>query len=112
MLTVTVNVVVPSVAPTVNGVSAVVRIRDVTYADASELVAESRRVVDVAPDMAPITFSIDVPDEKLSDDLTLNLEAHIDLDGSGNFSTGDLVSMKPHRILPDTHDIEVPVSVV
>lgn len=112
MSTVNGKIIVSSKAPTVSAVRVVVRIRDVTYPDTPELVEEIQMVRNVAPDMPPIDFSIGVPDDKLSDKVNLNLEVHIDLDGSGNFSPGDLVSMKSHRILPDTRDIDVPVSVV
>ena len=111
MSTVQGKIIVPSNAPTVSAVRAVVRIRDVTFSDASELVREVQSVENVQPSV-PIDFNIDVPDDKLSDKVNLNLEVHIDLDGSGFFSPGDLVSMEPHRILPDTRDVNVPVSLV
>lgn len=112
MSTVTGRIVLPSQAPTVSATRAAVRIRDVTYADTAELVAELLMVVDVAPGKPPIPFSIEVPDGRLSGGLTLNLEVHIDIDGSGYFSPGDLVSMKHHRILANTRDVEVPMSLV
>jgi len=109
--TVSGKIIIPSKAPKVSATRAAVRVRDVTYSDSAELVAERVTVVDVAPGV-PIDFSIDVPDDRLSDRVTLNLEVHIDLDGSGYFSPGDLVSMHPHRILPTTHQVDVPVSLV
>ncbi|MGH3912129.1 MAG: hypothetical protein ACRDTC_01755 [Pseudonocardiaceae bacterium] len=111
MSTVEGNIVIPSQAHTVNAARAAVRIRDITYSDAPELISERLMVIDVAPG-TPVPFSIDVPDNRFSGTPTLNLEVHIDLDGSGNFSPGDLVSMQPHRILPDTRRIDVPVSLV
>lgn len=111
MSTVTGKIVVPSKAPRVSATRAAVRIRDVTYSDSAELVAERLMVVDVAPGV-PIKFSIDVPDDKFSGGARLNLEVHIDLDGSGFFSPGDLVSRQPHRILPGTNNVDVPVSLV
>lgn len=111
MSTVTGKIIVPSKAPKVSATRAAVRVRDVTYADSAELVAERTMVVNVAPGV-PIDFRIDVPDDKMSAGLTLNLEVHIDLDGSGYFSPGDLVSRERHRILANTHHVDVPVSLV
>ncbi len=111
MSTVQGNIIVPPKAPTVSAVRTVVRIRDVTFSDTSKLVNEVQIVSDVEPGK-PISFKIDVPDDKLSDKVNLNLEVHIDLDGNGFFSPGDLVSLEPHRILADTREVNVPVSLV
>lgn len=112
MSIVTGRIVIPSKAPTVRATRTVVRVRDVTRCGSlAAPVAEIRMVVDVAPDKE-IRFSIDVPDDKRSDKIRLNLEVHVDLDGSGHFSPGDLVSMKPCRVLPGTRDLDVPVSMV
>ena len=50
----------------------------------------------------------------MADGLMPSVEVHIDLDGSGYFSRGDLISMEPHWVLPTTPDapIDVPVSVI
>lgn len=112
MRTVTGKILIPEQASVLKAVHAVVRVRDVSRSDSRAApVAESRMVVDVAPEKE-IRFRIDVPDDKLSGKVKLNLEVHIDLDGSGYFSPGDLVSMQPHRILPDTREVDVPVSLI
>lgn len=107
------SIVIPPDAPAVSATRVTVRVRDLAYSDASErpLIAESSTIVTVAPD-ARIDFSVDVPDGRLPEGSTPNVEVHIDLDGSGYFSPGDLVSMEPHWILPDTRDVNVPVSLV
>ncbi len=109
------SIVVPPDAPTVRAVQAVVRIRDLAYSDAPQrpVVAESSMIVNVAPETR-VDFSVDVPDGRVADGLTPNVEVHIDLDGSGYFSRGDLVSMEPHWVLPATPDapIDIPVSVI
>ncbi|MDQ3151501.1 MAG: M12 family metallopeptidase [Actinomycetota bacterium] len=108
------SIIVPPDAPTV-AVRAVVRVRDLAYSDAPErrVVAGSSMLVNVAPD-ARIDFSVDVPDGTVADGLTPSVEVHIDLDGSGYFSRGDLISKEPHWVLPTTPDapIDVPVSVI
>lgn len=113
MRTVTGRIVVPPEAPRVSATLARVRVRDLTYsAIPVKPVVEIRMVVEVAPE-ADIEFSIDLPDG-LSADPRLDLEVHIDLDGSGYFSPGDLVSMQLCPVLPATPaaPIEVLVSMV
>jgi hypothetical protein len=109
------SIVIPSDAATVKKASAVVRIRELAYSDAPDryVVAESAMTVDVAPN-ARIDFSIDVPNGAVPEGLMPSVEVHIDLDGSGYFSRGDLISMEPHWVLPTTPDapIDVPVSVI
>jgi len=112
MRTVTGRIVVPPEAPRVSATLARVRVRDITYsAIPLTPVVEIRMLVEVAPE-ADIEFSIDLPDG-LSTGPRLDLEVHIDLDGSGYFSPGDLVSMQLCPVLPATPaaPIDVPVSV-
>ncbi len=109
------SIVLPPEAPTVSATRATVRVRDLTYSDAPErrLVAEHSMIVNVAPE-ARIGFSFDVPEGRVPAASTPSVEVHIDLDGSGYFSPGDLVSMAPHWLFLATPDspIDVPVSVV
>lgn len=113
--TVSGSIVVPSEAPTVRETRARVRVRDLTYSDAPErpLVAENNIIVTVAPD-ARIDFSVDVPEGRVPEDSTPSIEVHIDIDGSGYFSPGDLVSMAPYWLFMATPDapIDIPVSVI
>jgi hypothetical protein len=101
------ELVLPGTAPTVGGAHALLLVRDVTLADAPAPtpVAENDLTVDLAPD-AHIGFTIDVPDAALDrvgqNKMALNLEVHIDLDGSGDFSRGDLVSLTAQPIGPET----------
>jgi hypothetical protein len=113
------ELVLPGTAPAVPGAHALLRVRDVTLADAPAPVPVSERdlVVDLAPD-AHLGFTIDVPDEALDkvaqNKMALNLEVHIDLDGSGSFSRGDLVSLQAQPILADTpgRPLTVPLETV
>jgi hypothetical protein len=95
---------------------AVVCVRDIAFSDAPRTrpVAQTNMTVDVAPD-AHIGFRVTVPDSALNDkDMALNLEVHIDLDGSGTFSRGDLVSLKAQPIGANTPGtpLVVPLDVV
>jgi hypothetical protein len=107
MATVSGELVVPAGALTVSAAQIRVQIRDITFSDAPAVqpVKEKVLVADVAPG-AQIAFDIDVPDDALDrvahGKMELNLEVHVDLDGSGNFSSGDLVSMQAQPIGPDS----------
>ena len=109
------SIVVPPDATRIRAARATVRVRDLAYSDAPERrpVAESSTIVDVTPD-ARIDFTVDVPDGRLPEGSTPSVEVHIDVDGSGYFSPGDLVSMEPHWLFLATpgSPIDVPVSVV
>ncbi len=109
------SILVPPDATRIRAARAVVRVRDLAYSDAPErrVVASSSMIVNVAPDV-PIGFSVDVPDGRVANGLTPSVEVHIDLDGSGYFSPGDLVSMDPHWLFLATpgSPLDVPVSVV
>lgn len=114
MSTVTGTIVVPDPAPTVAATRAVVRIREVTWSDAAPAeVAAAEMVVDVAPG-ARIPFSLDVTNVDTSGGRSFNLDVHIDLDGSGVFSPGDLISMDLHPVLGEaaSADVVVPVSLI
>jgi inner membrane protein involved in colicin E2 resistance len=116
MSTVTGNLALPADSPTSSGARAAVVVRDITFSDAPAAtpVAQSDLTVDVAPG-AHIPFSVEVPqgalDRVATNKLALNLEVHIDLDGDGTFSAGDLVSLKAQPIGPETPGtpLEVPL---
>jgi hypothetical protein len=119
MTAVTGTLVLPADAPSVDGVRAVLRVRDITFSDAPEQapVAEKEMLVDLAPG-AWVGFEIDVPQESLDragrNECELNLEVHVDRDGDGVFTAGDLVSMQARPIGPDTPGapLEVPLVTV
>lgn len=112
---VTGRILLPAQAPTVTGMRATVRVRDLSYSDAPQraLLAGHSTMVDVSPE-ARIDFSIEIPAGSVLAGSTPSLEVHIDLDGNGYFSPGDLVSMAPHWLLLMTPGVpvDVPVSVV
>lgn len=110
---------IPGNAPTVDA-QCTLTVRDVTHSDASvaEPVAQTSLFVRVDPQGAPPEFSIDVPEAVLEEveqgKKALNLEVHVDVDGSGLFSPGDLVSMQAQPIGPSSvgTELHVPLTVV
>jgi uncharacterized lipoprotein YbaY len=78
----------------------VVRLVDTTYADApAEVVAEYvRRDVDFDPrNETGLPFELDGPEPNPRAHYTV--EAHIDLDGDGTVSRGDLLTMQSYPVL-------------
>jgi hypothetical protein len=110
---------IPPESPSVDA-QCTLTVRDVTHSDASaaEPVAQTSLFVRVDPRGAAPEFSLDVPDAALNQvgqgKKALNLEVHVDLDGSGLFSPGDLVSMHAQPIGPDSANaaLEVPLALV
>lgn len=92
-----------------------VRVEDVSRMDAPSLLVASQTLRDVPmppPPGEPVSFAILVPsyDPRLS----YSVRVHVDRDGDGQVSVGDLVSTFSHPVL--THgagsEVIVPVSVV
>jgi hypothetical protein len=99
--TVTGRIQIPAPVPDVPATRIVVRVRDVTFADGSVgSLAETELVEDLR---AEIPFSIEVPaaDRERPD---LNLDVHIDLDNSGYFSRGDLITVQPYAVRGDVDE--------
>jgi hypothetical protein len=101
-----------------NNVRVVVRLRDITYSDAPAPTpeAEAHSIENIDPAMPIIGFSLDVSDEVLAQvderKRVLNVEAHVDLDGSGSFSPGDLVTLDAHPLGRNAADEMLTVKLV
>jgi len=117
MTAVTGTLILPPDTPSIHGVRAVVRVRDITFSDAPAQapVQEGEMLVDMAPG-ARIAFDIDVPQEWLDragrNECELNLEGHVDRDGDDVFTPGDLVSMQAQPVGPDPAGVSLEVPLV
>jgi uncharacterized lipoprotein YbaY len=72
-----------------------VTVQDVTQADRPIQVASEAQ----AAGSPPVAFSIDIPDRDYTR-VALNLNVHVDRDGNGFFSRGDLICLTPHPVEP------------
>jgi len=107
MKTVSGILTLPADAPVGTAGRTAIRVRDVTRADLPELVHESLVPgLPVAPgDSVPFTFQIDDVDSGRQ----LNLEVHMDMDGSDNLTPGDLITTECVPVLVDGAESEVRV---
>ncbi len=95
-----------------SGATAYIRILDVSLADApSGVVVES-----ILPDLTqseesahPIAFSIACP--QLDYRRSYALEVHIDVDGDGDVTIGDFISMESYPVMPSIPDVHIDVKV-
>jgi putative lipoprotein len=78
----------------------VVQIEDVSRADApSQVIAESRHSGIPLMPGASIPFKIEVPADKLDEEHSYSIRAHVDVSGSGRVDSGDLVSTQSYPVL-------------
>lgn len=102
----------PSKMPPGIAAQIVVRVEDVSRADAPSIVIGEQRLATVSicgGDSVP--FAIQVPAERIDDRGSYSVSAHIDLGGSGQVETGDFISTQTYPVLsrqyPDDVDVEV-----
>lgn len=106
------EVVLPNAVQSVRAARIVIEISDVTLADASAVLLAAVEIPDVDIDSdARVAFTIeDVPEG--GPNARLAAQAHVDVDGSGGFSPGDLLTTV-HVAVPTSGDVDrlqVPVS--
>lgn len=100
------RVVLPQEPAPIEAVRVVVRVEDVSRADAPSLVvAES--VQDHPPLLGgAVGYAIDVPLERIDPRARYSLSAHVDVSGSGRVERGDLITTQSYPVQAD-RDTEV-----
>lgn len=89
----------PSDVQSVVAAALIVEVRDVSMADAASTVLVSRRLrrVKLRPG-GRIPFTLDVPEAAPS--ASLSVRVHVDVDGDGRVSAGDLLSTRSYPVAP------------
>ena len=93
-----------SAAP--SSLSAKIRVLDVTFADAPSIEVASTSVTLTGP--GPHAFTVPMPVVRA--DVRYAVQAHVDVDGDGNVSKGDFITMESFPVFngyPSTVDITV-----
>ncbi|MDN5751755.1 MAG: YbaY family lipoprotein [Nitrosospira sp.] len=98
------------VAPPFTGATMYVRLENITFADAASKVVAEYVKRDVAFDpkiSSDLTFAItgNLPDPSAS----YAVRVHIDVDGDGEVSQGDFVSMQSYPVITFGHPSEVSI---
>lgn len=106
------EIVLPSAGLPEKAAEVIVRVEDVSRADAPAVTVAEQRLgeVDLA-DGDAIPFAIEVPAGALRDRAIYAVSAHVDVSGTGQVERGDLVSVESHPVLtrgfPDTARVRV-----
>ena len=93
--TVSGEVVLPGGDLPVKAAAVVVRVEDISRADAPSTVLGEQRIdhAELAAHRA-IPFTIEVPADLVDERALYSVQAHVDLSGSGEVETGDLISTR------------------
>jgi putative lipoprotein len=107
------TIVLPADAPAGRARRVLIEVRDVSLADAPSTVVAEQALTDVA--LRPhgrIGLNLDVPEVGAA--RTLSLRVHVDLDGSGQTKTGDLltVASQPVPSRGPATGLTVPVALI
>jgi uncharacterized lipoprotein YbaY len=106
------EIVLPPTGLPSNAASVVVRVEDISRADAPAIVVGEQRqdAVRLHPS-ATLPFRVEVPTEQLNERALYSVSAHIDTSGSGRVDRGDLVSTETYPVLTRGYGTEVRVRV-
>lgn len=83
----------------------IVQVEDVSRADAPSTVVGEQRVRDVR--LAPggrLRFHVEVPASRVDPRLNYSLRAHVDVSGSGEVESGDLLTTQSYPVLTTKQD--------
>ena len=94
------EVVLPGGDLPAEAAAVVVRVEDISRADAPSTVVGEQRIdhADLAGRRA-IPFTIEVPADLVDERALYSVQAHVDLSGSGEVETGDFISTRTHPAL-------------
>jgi hypothetical protein len=110
MKTVSGTLTLPADAPIGAAVRTALRVRDITLADLPLLVHATLLLgLPITPSgIVPFSFQID----DVAPNRLLNLEVHVDMDGSDNLTQGDLITTERVPVLVDgaEQDVSVPLT--
>jgi putative lipoprotein len=90
----------------------VVRVEDVSRADAPSVVVGEQRFkgTDLA-EAERIPFAVEIPAELIDERATYAVSVHVDVSGSGNVERGDLITTESYPVLTRGHPDEMNVRV-
>jgi len=106
------RVVVPPTDVPAEAAELVVRLEDVSRADAPSVVIAEHRQQHVPLEAgSAVPFELDVPAERVDPSSLYSLSAHVDASGSGEVEPGYLISTRSYPVLTRGYGDEVTVEV-
>jgi uncharacterized lipoprotein YbaY len=95
-----VDVALPKVELPPKAARVVVRVEDISKADAaSEVVGEARQSEVSLKPGDPLRLSIEIPRDRINEQRRYSVAAHVDISGSGEVEVGDFVSTQSYPVL-------------
>jgi len=104
------RVLLPDLDLPVQAAAVVVRVEDVSRADAPSVVVAERTLIGVPLRQGSVPFDVDVPSDRIDPGARYTLSVHIDVAGSGAVERGDLLTTRIYPLRPD-RDTDVDVAV-
>ena len=109
---VTGEVVLPNAELPAKAARLVVRVEDVSRADAPSEVIGQARLSDVSlTPGATLPFSVEIPASQIDDRRMYSVSAHVDVSGSGEVEVGDLITMQSYPVLARNDGDQVKLNV-
>jgi putative lipoprotein len=104
-------VVVPEGQPGEVAACVLVQVEDVSRMDAPSVVVGEQRVESVPLDGRVVPFDVDVPTEAIDDRSSYSVRVHVDVSGSGEVESGDLITTQSYPVLTGGYPESVSVTV-
>jgi putative lipoprotein len=106
------QVVIPAAGVPQKAAEVVVRVEDVSRADAPSVVIAEHRERDVSLEPgATLPFTLEVPADRVDASSLYTVSAHVDASGSGEIEPGDLLSTRTYPVLTRGYGDEATVEV-
>jgi uncharacterized lipoprotein YbaY len=106
------EITIPPDAPPFTPAQAVVELEDISRADApSEVVARLKLTPGELRGGDVISFTLDVPADKLNESHLYSVRVHLDLTGSQEIKVGDYITVQSYPVLTRGYKDEVRIAV-
>ncbi len=106
------EIVLPATGAPATAANVIVRVEDISRADAPTVIVGEQRQSDVS--LSPGTalpFAVEIPGERVDSRRMYSVSVHIDVSGSGEIERGDLISTQIYPVLTRGHGDEARVQV-
>ena len=105
------EVILPAEVPA-DRADVIVQVEDVSRADAPSVVVGEKRLPRVAlRPGAKLPFEVEIPEGALDESHSYSVRAHVDVSGSGEVETNDLVTTQSYPVLTRGHGDSVKLQV-
>lgn len=98
MLLVTGDISFEEGGPSFDDATVFVRLEDVSRADAASIVIAEQTIQNVSSSDQPIRFRLS--GEPLTERMSYTVSVHVDVDGDGQLTVGDYITMQSYPIVP------------